>query len=103
VQFRVDEQMMDLLLRVAEYKQEPMGVMVRNWVAQKLAEEAGVLPLPKVKLSDGRLLSKRSAQRDVERALLDHQNGRIKLSEKEYRTLMDWLLDRHLANKYARA
>ncbi len=103
VQFRVDEQMMALLIKVANHKRQPLGVMVRDWVAHKLAEEAAVLPLPSVKLANGRTLNEKSAQTDIEKIVLSHQSGRIKLSDKEYRTLMDWLLDRYLANKYARA
>jgi len=102
VQFRVDEQMMDLLLKVANHKRQPVGVMIRDWVAQHLSEEAKLLPLPQVKLPEGLALNEKSAQWEIEKAVFDHQNGRIKLSDKEYRTLMDWLLDRYLAAKYAR-
>ncbi len=101
VQFRVDDQMMDLLTKVANHRRQPLGVMVRDWVANKLSQEAAMLPLPKVKLPDGKTLSEKSAQPEIEKVVFAYQNGRIKLSDKEYRTLMDWLLDRHLANKYA--
>lgn len=102
VQFRVDSQMMDLLLKVANHKREPLGVMLRQWVEGKLAEEVKLLPLPAVKLARG-TLSEKSSQQDIEKAVLDYQSGRIQLSDKEYRALMDWLLDRHLAAKYARS
>ena len=101
VQFRVDAPMMDLLLKVGDHKRQPVGVMVREWVAEKLGKEAHMLPLPGVKLADGQVLNEKSALSDIEKAVLDHQSGRIKLSHKSYRTLMDWLLDRHLAAKYA--
>jgi len=47
------------------------------------------------------LSNEKSAQKDIKKAVLDYQTGRIKLSDKEYRVLMDWLLDHHLATKYA--
>jgi len=50
VEFRVDAPMMDLLLRVADYRHQPVGIMVREWVAHKLAQEAKLLPPVKVKL-----------------------------------------------------
>lgn len=101
VQFRVDAPMMDLLLKVGDRKRQPVGVMVREWVTDRLGREARTLPLPKVKLPDGRVLNEKSALSDIEKAVLDYQSGRIKLSQKSYRTLMDWLLDKHLAAKYA--
>jgi len=37
--FRCDEEMMDQLLQVAQYKKLPVGSMVRSWVAEKLRVE----------------------------------------------------------------
>lgn len=100
VNFRTDEQMMDLLLKVAHHKRQPMGVMAREWIEQKLAEEVKLLPLPEIKLPSGEVLTEKSPQWLIEKSVFDHQNGIIKLNEKEYRTLMDWLLDCHVAAKY---
>ncbi|MBI4534184.1 MAG: hypothetical protein HY711_09605 [Candidatus Melainabacteria bacterium] len=41
--FRVDAQMMQLLLKVADHRRQPMGVMVREWVEHKLGEEVQLL------------------------------------------------------------
>ena len=102
VQFRVDEQMMDLLLKVARSKRKPVGLMVREWIEKQLAEEAKLLPLPDVKLANRLCVNEKSSQQEIERIVLEYQSGRTKLTDKQYRTLMDWLLDRHLAAKYAR-
>ncbi len=102
VQFRTDQQMMDLLLRVSDHKCQPLGVMVREWVQQRLAEEAKLLPLPAVKLPSGELLTEKGSQLAIEKAVFNHQYKVIKLGEKEYQTLLGWLMDRHLAAKYAR-
>lgn len=40
VQFRADPEIMDLLLKVADYKRMPTGVMVRAWVVERLRKEA---------------------------------------------------------------
>ncbi|HEY9871719.1 MAG TPA: hypothetical protein V6D08_21360 [Candidatus Obscuribacterales bacterium] len=40
VQFRADRELMDLLLKVAEYKRIPYGVLARSWVVEALREEA---------------------------------------------------------------
>jgi hypothetical protein len=40
MQFRADEEVMDALLRLADYKRIPAGVMVRAWVVERLREEA---------------------------------------------------------------
>jgi hypothetical protein len=37
--FRCDEEMMEQLLQVAQYKKLPVGSMVRSWVAEKLRKE----------------------------------------------------------------
>lgn len=42
--FRADEEMMDQLLKVAEYKKLPVSSMVRSWVAEKLRKEIVLLP-----------------------------------------------------------
>jgi hypothetical protein len=100
VQFRADKQMMDLLLKVADYRGQPYGVMVREWVEQRLSEEAQHLPLSAVELPSGETLTESSPRSAIERAIFDHQHGVIKLTDKQYKILMDWLLDRHLAEKY---
>lgn len=102
VQFRTDEPMMDLLLRVADQKRQPVGVMVREWVEQRLAQEIEKMPLPKIKLPSGNILDSTSPQISIEKAIIEHQNGVAKLGDQEYRTLMEWLLDHHLAMKYAK-
>ncbi len=43
VQFRADEEIMDLLLRVAMHKRIPYGVMCRTWVVERLRQEASCL------------------------------------------------------------
>jgi hypothetical protein len=43
VAFRSDPQMMDLLLRVAERKRIPYGVLARSWVMDCLVKEAQLL------------------------------------------------------------
>ena len=43
VQFRADEEIMDLLLRVAAHKRIPYGVMCRAWVVERLRQEAAEL------------------------------------------------------------
>ena len=43
VQFRADEEIMDLLLRVAMHKRVPYGVMCRAWVVERLRQEASRL------------------------------------------------------------
>lgn len=43
VQFRADEEIMDLLLRVATHKRMPYGVMCRAWVVEKLRQEAAAI------------------------------------------------------------
>jgi hypothetical protein len=40
VQFRADEEIMDLLLRVAAHKRIPYGVLCRAWVVERLRQEA---------------------------------------------------------------
>ena len=40
IAFRSDDEMMDLLLRVAEYKRMPYGVLARSWVMDSLRKEA---------------------------------------------------------------
>jgi hypothetical protein len=42
--FRADEEMMDQLLKVAQFKKLPVGSMVRSWVAEKLRKEITLLP-----------------------------------------------------------
>lgn len=39
VAFRADEEMMELLLKVAERKRIPYGVLARSWVAERLQAE----------------------------------------------------------------
>jgi hypothetical protein len=39
VQFRADEEMMEQLLTLADYKKIPVGVLVRSWVADSLRRE----------------------------------------------------------------
>jgi hypothetical protein len=43
VQFRADEEIMDLLLRVAMHKRIPYGVMCRAWIVERLRQEAAHL------------------------------------------------------------
>ena len=43
VQFRADEEIMELLLRVARHKRIPYGVMCRSWVVEQLRREARAL------------------------------------------------------------
>jgi hypothetical protein len=100
VSFRVDVPMMQLLLKVADQKRQPLGVMVREWVERQLGEEAQALPLPEIELPNGEILTEKSIQVNIEKAIFAHQTDGFKLSDKQYRTLMDWLLDRHLAEKY---
>ncbi len=40
VQFRADEEIMELLLHIAEHKRIPYGVMCRSWVVERLRQEA---------------------------------------------------------------
>lgn len=102
VQFRTDEPMMDLLLRMANEKRQPVGVMVREWVEERLAQEIEKMPLPEIRLPSGKLLGPTSPRKVIERAIIEHQNGKVKLGDLEYRTLMEWLLDQHLAMKYTK-
>ncbi len=46
VQFRADEEIMDLLLRVATHKRIPYGVMCRAWIVERLRQEADCLKQP---------------------------------------------------------
>ena len=39
VQFRADEEIMELLLQVADSNRIPYGVMCRTWVVEKLRQE----------------------------------------------------------------
>jgi hypothetical protein len=43
VQFRADEEIMDLLLKVADHKRIPYGVMCRAWVVERLRKESKVI------------------------------------------------------------
>jgi hypothetical protein len=43
VQFRADEEIMELLLRVSTHKRMPYGVMCRAWVVERLRQEARIL------------------------------------------------------------
>ena len=43
VQFRADEEIMDLLLKVAAHKRIPYGVMCRAWVVERLRQESNEL------------------------------------------------------------
>jgi hypothetical protein len=43
VAFRSDPEMMELLLRLAEYKRVPYGVLARSWVMEGLRKEAKAL------------------------------------------------------------
>jgi hypothetical protein len=40
VQFRADREFMELLLKVAEEKKIPAGVLIRSWAYERLKEEA---------------------------------------------------------------
>jgi hypothetical protein len=43
VQFRADEEIMDLLLRVAAHKRMPYGVMCRTWIVERLRQEQNAM------------------------------------------------------------
>ena len=43
VQFRADEEIMDLLLKVALHKRIPYGVMCRTWIVERLRHEAEIV------------------------------------------------------------
>ena len=43
IAFRADREMMELLLRVAERKRIPYGVLARSWVMDSLLKEAQAL------------------------------------------------------------
>lgn len=45
IAFRADREMMDLMLKVAEHKRIPYGVLARSWVMDCLREEATALGL----------------------------------------------------------
>ncbi len=45
--FRADEEKMDQLLKIAQYKKLPVGSMVQSWVSEKLRHEYNHLPLSK--------------------------------------------------------
>ncbi len=100
VQFRVDAPMMDLLQKVADHKRKAVGVMLREWTEQKLADEVQLLPLPAVKLPDGTIVTDASPKQQLEKIVFDYQHGHIKLTSKQYQAIMDWLMDHYLAAKY---
>jgi hypothetical protein len=39
VQFRADEEIMAMLLEVADHKRVPAGVLARSWIVEKLRKE----------------------------------------------------------------
>ena len=43
IAFRADPEMMDLLLKVAEHKRIPYGVLARSWVMDRLRDEQKTL------------------------------------------------------------
>jgi hypothetical protein len=43
IAFRADAEMMELLLKVAEHKRIPYGVLARSWVMDSLRKEASEL------------------------------------------------------------
>ncbi len=45
VAFRADSETMDMLLRVAQHKRLPYGVMTRSWVMERLHQEIQRLDL----------------------------------------------------------
>lgn len=89
--FRCDEQMLNGLLRVAEFKKIPVGTMVRCWVAERLRQEILELPLSEVRLAGGKVLTAQSYRGDIERILEDDGNDGSRLTRHEKLTLNYWL------------
>lgn len=44
INFRVNKPMIELISLVAKYKRQPIGIMIRNWVEQRLSQEIELLP-----------------------------------------------------------
>lgn len=93
IQFRADEELVDQLLQIADYKKIPVSVLVRSWVAEHVRQDFPLVPLKQVKLPDGELLTQDTYYRKLEDTVHKHQNGQLQLTPRELRTLHDWLLD----------
>ncbi len=93
VQFRADEELMDQLLQIADYKKVPVGTLVRQWIAPIVSQEFINVPVKEITLPDGRVLTRDSYYRDLEDARYAYQDGKLPLSAREVRTLESWLLD----------
>jgi len=89
--FRCDDEMSDSLLRVAEFKNLPVGTMVRAWVAERLRQEIVSLPLTEVHLPNGKVITAKSYRGDIERILESDGSDGINLTRKEKMTLLYWL------------
>jgi len=93
IQFRAEEELVDQLLQIADYKKIPVSVLVRAWVAEHVRQEFPLIPLTEIRLPDNRVLTRDSYYRHLEDARYACQEGKLQLSAREVRTLDHWLLD----------
>ncbi len=54
VQFRADEEMMEQLLQISDYKKVPVGALVRQWLVPTIRREITSVPVNEIKLKRGR-------------------------------------------------
>ncbi len=92
IQFRADEELVDQLLQIADHRKIPVGVLVRSWVAEHCRQEFPLVPLKDIRLPNGQLLTEETDASTLEDAVYMHQDGKLKLTPRELRTIHDWLL-----------
>lgn len=93
IQFRADEELVDQLLKIADFKKIPVSVLVRSWVAEHVREEYPLIPLQQVKLPNGKTLTRDTEFRTLRDAIDKQAVGKLDLSPAELRTLRGWMLD----------
>jgi hypothetical protein len=92
VQFRAGKSTMEQLLTVAEYKGVPVGVLIRNWVEPILKQEYEDLPLERIILRDGNVITADTSYRELQKVFRDYISKSLELTAKEATILKDWLL-----------
>lgn len=101
IQFRAEEELVDHLLQIADHKKMPAGVLVRSWVAEHVRKELPQTPVQEILLPDGNVLNCDSYQRELEKARLAYEKGKLPLSAREARTLEGWLQEREQLKRKA--
>jgi hypothetical protein len=91
IQFRVEEELLDHLLQIADHKKMPVSVLVRSWVAEHVREELPNTPVQDIVLPDGTILAWDSYQQDLEQAYRAYKQRKLRLNARQVHALTDWL------------